>query len=161
MNINTIKEHITRCQHETYLQETKDKQLSDLLIGLPTEADGASFNGTHHSVYQLRRQLYETRYQIHVYLVVLRDAIDILALFDPDSGAQFNFSLEVKIKHLVKELKNEQDALSLNRDSALLNAGHVLMNEWLKYKYSQKFGMFTGDIPQPGGADPYTLLIEE
>ncbi|KAF9098389.1 hypothetical protein BGX29_007644 [Mortierella sp. GBA35] len=152
---------ITEYQDELLLHERKDKRLADILLNLSIDADGATFNGTHHSVNELLRQLYGARLLTHLLSVVIQDAIDIYRVFEPSQAGDLDLALGGKIKSLVNRLANENNLFSLFKKTALLNCAHITKNRWLIYKYSQKFGTLIGNVPHPGTIDPFSGYTQQ
>ncbi|KAG0204642.1 hypothetical protein BGX33_008363 [Mortierella sp. NVP41] len=152
---------ITEYQDELLLHERKDKRLTDILLNLSIDADGTTFNGTHHSVNELLRQLYGARLLTHLLSVVIQDAIDIYRVFEPSQAGDLDLALGGKIKSLVNRLANENNLFSLFKKTALLNYAHITKNRWLIYKYSQKFGTLIGNVPHPGTIDPFSGYTQQ
>ncbi|KAF9092311.1 hypothetical protein BGX29_010520 [Mortierella sp. GBA35] len=161
MNSSTIQKYITHYNEETHLYQEKERKLTDILLHLPIDAESAPFDGTPLSVNELRRQFYETRHLIHLFSIVLRDAIDILRVFNLEVSEELKITLEMMVKLVVNKLQYEIEICSLLKTSELLNANHAFRSKWLMYNYAQKFEHITGHVPHPGGADPNILYTQE
>ncbi|KAF9098387.1 hypothetical protein BGX29_007642 [Mortierella sp. GBA35] len=157
VRLHTLIDQITACIDGIRVHEEKETRLINVLQNLRPGALRIHFEGRVQSECFLRGQLFDTRCQIYLECVDLRDMVDQLRERDLELADIFDYTLGQNIKFLMEELRSEEYYFNLTEESTLLNAQYVLENKWLMYNCSLKFREYTGLVARPGRIDPTQL----
>ncbi|KAF9097849.1 hypothetical protein BGX23_007751 [Mortierella sp. AD031] len=157
VRLHTLINQTTACIDGIRVHEEKETRLINVLQNLRPGALRIHFEGRVQSERFLRGRLFDTRCQIYLECVDLRDMIDQLRERDLELADIFDYTLGQNIKFLMEELRSEEYYFNLTEESTLLNAQYVLENKWLMYNCSLKFREYTGLVARPGRIDPTQL----
>ncbi|KAF9098386.1 hypothetical protein BGX29_007641 [Mortierella sp. GBA35] len=102
MNLFTLMRHILRCSDMIRARETQEKHLIKVLQNLSSDTDITYFEGKLLSGCHLLCRLYDTRCQILLDSVDLRDMIDKLSKIEPELAEGFNYTQGQKINRLME-----------------------------------------------------------